>query len=81
MTWNSWSSFCRWLDSLDTLSKRELEVLGLLAQHLTNKEIGEQLFISAATVKRHLHNIYEKLYVSGRREAIAKAKGLGIVAK
>ena len=64
-----------------SLSKREGDVLELLVEHLTNKEIGERLFISAATVKRHLHNVYEKLNVSGRREAIAKAAGLGLVSK
>ena len=60
------------------LSPREQEVLALLVERLTNKEIGEQLFISTATVKRHAHNIYEKLNVKGRREAVAKAVGLGL---
>jgi LuxR family maltose regulon positive regulatory protein len=62
------------------LSPREQEVLALLAGRLTNKEIGERLFISTATVKRHAHNIYEKLNVKGRREAVAKAVGLGLTA-
>jgi LuxR family maltose regulon positive regulatory protein len=61
------------------LSRRELEVLRLLSRHLTNKEIGERLFISPATVKRHAHNVYQKLNVTNRREAVAKASGLGIV--
>ena len=64
---------------IDPLSKRELEVLGLLAGQLTNKEIGEALFISPGTVKRHTHSIYDKLAVGSRREAVAKAKGLGIL--
>lgn len=64
---------------LEPLSKRESEVLELLARRLTNKEIGERLFISPDTVKRHAHNIFAKLNVSSRREARAKAVGLGIV--
>jgi LuxR family maltose regulon positive regulatory protein len=62
------------------LSPREQEVLALLVGRLTNKEIGERLFISTATVKRHAHNIYEKLNVKGRREAVTKAVGLGLIA-
>jgi len=64
----------------EPLSPREKEVLGLLAGRLTNKEISEELFISTATVKRHAHNIYEKLNVIGRREAVTKAVGLGLIA-
>ena len=63
----------------EPLSRREKEVLGLLAGRLTNKEIGERLFISTATVKRHAHNIYEKLNVKGRREAVTKGVGLGLI--
>ena len=63
----------------ETLSKREREVLTLLADRMSNKEIGQQLFISPATVKRHTHNIYEKLNVSDRHEAVAKASGLGLL--
>jgi len=66
---------------VDPLSKREQEVLDLMARHLTNKEIGAQLFISPGTVKRHTENIYSKLAVNGRREAVAKAIGLGIINK
>ena len=63
----------------EPLSPREKEVLGLLAGRLTNKEISEELFISTATVKRHAHNIYEKLNVKGRREAVTKSVGLGLI--
>ena len=66
---------------LEALSKREREVLNLLARRLTNKEIGEQLFIAPETVKRHAHNIFEKLNVSDRRAARAKAIGLGLVSE
>ena len=65
----------------EPLSRRELEILGLLAQSLSNGEIATQLFISPGTVKRHAHNIYGKMAVSGRREAVAKATALGILAK
>ncbi len=63
----------------EPLSRREKDVLALLLRRLTNKEIGERLFISTATVKRHAHNIYEKLNVKGRREAVTKAVGLGFI--
>ena len=68
-------------DLFETLSKRELEVLGLLAQHLTNKEIACELFIAPETVKRHAQNIYQKLSVGSRKDAVAKATGLGILPK
>jgi LuxR family maltose regulon positive regulatory protein len=63
----------------EALSKREKEVLELLAVRLTNKEIGERLFIAPETVKRHAHNIFEKLNVNSRQAARAKAIGLGLV--
>jgi len=61
------------------LTNRELDVLELLARRLNNKEISERLFISTTTVKGHLQNIYGKLEVSKRREAIEKAQSLGIL--
>jgi LuxR family maltose regulon positive regulatory protein len=64
---------------LEPLSQRELEILELFAKNLSNKLIAEQLFISTGTVKRHAHNIYNKLSVSGRRDAVSKAIGLGIL--
>lgn len=63
----------------EPLSRREREVLELLAGRLTNGEIGERLFISTNTVKRHVHSIFEKLNVKGRREAVTKAVGLGLI--
>jgi LuxR family maltose regulon positive regulatory protein len=61
------------------LTKRELEILELLANELSNKQIADQLFIAPATVKRHSENIYHKLDVPGRHQAVAKAKGLAII--
>ncbi len=63
------------LSKLSALTEREREVLDLLAQGLTNKEIAEKLFITANTVKRHLKAIFEKLDVHTRSAATALATG------
>jgi DNA-binding NarL/FixJ family response regulator len=60
---------------LGALTEREREVLDLLAQGLTNKEIAEKLVITTNTVKRHLKAIFEKLNVHTRSAATAKATG------
>jgi RNA polymerase sigma factor (sigma-70 family) len=60
---------------LNTLTEREREVLDLLAQGLTNKEIAEKLVITTNTVKRHLKAIFEKLNVHTRSAATAKVAG------
>ena len=62
------------------LSRRELEVLGLISQGRTNREIGDRLFISQKTVGVHVGNILAKLGVSGRVEAAAVAIRLGLEA-
>ena len=64
---------------VDPLTNRELDVLDLLEQRLSNKEIAVKLFISPKTVKKHLENIYGKLNVSSRRQAVEKAVALGIL--
>ena len=60
---------------LDVLTEREREVLDLLSQGMTNKEIAETLYISGNTVKRHLKAIFEKLDIHTRSAAAAKALG------
>jgi len=57
---------------IDILSNRENEILQLLAKGLLYKEIADQLQISTGTVRQHIHNIYEKLHVQNRTEAINK---------
>jgi LuxR family maltose regulon positive regulatory protein len=59
------------------LSKREMELLRLIAQGCSNKEIAAQLIISIGTVKRHTVNIFTKLDVKNRTEAVARARDLG----
>ncbi len=62
-------------ERLESLSDRENEILQLLAKGLLYKEIAAQLSISVATVRQHIHHIYEKLHVQNRTEAINKAFG------
>jgi len=61
------------------LSKRELEILGLLAQGYSNQEIASKLFVSLSTVKTHNQNLFEKLEVKRRTQAIEKAKRLSLI--
>jgi LuxR family maltose regulon positive regulatory protein len=64
---------------IEPLTRRELEVLALLAQQLTYREIAAELFIAHGTVGQHVVRIYQKLQVNDRREALAKALALGIL--
>jgi LuxR family transcriptional regulator, maltose regulon positive regulatory protein len=68
-----------WDPSYEPLSERELEVMQLIAAGLTNQEISEQLFISLNTVKTHIKNIYQRLEVSNRAQAIARARQRGLI--
>ena len=63
----------------EPLSDRELEVLQLVAQGLSNREISEQLFLALDTVKGHNRRIFGKLQVQRRTEAVARARELGLV--
>jgi LuxR family maltose regulon positive regulatory protein len=70
---------CPSSELVEPLTDREIDVLTLLAQRLTNKEIAAQLFISPGTVAQHAHQIYQKLDVHNRRQAVAAAKALSIL--
>ncbi len=63
----------------EPLSERELEVLRALAQSMSNKRIAMALGISPETVKWHLRSVYAKLGVAGRDDAVARARGMGLV--
>jgi DNA-binding NarL/FixJ family response regulator len=69
----------RAINALESLTARELEVLRLLARGLRNKEIAARLYVSERTVNFHLANIYQKLNVSGRTEALSKAHEQGLL--
>jgi LuxR family maltose regulon positive regulatory protein len=63
----------------EPITARELEVLRLIAVGLSNKEIADELFISVSTVKRHITNLYGKLGVSTRTEALQRARQLALL--
>jgi LuxR family maltose regulon positive regulatory protein len=63
----------------EPLSQRELEVLTLIYKGLSNQEIGQQLFVSLSTVKWHNQNIFDKLNVQRRTEAVARAQVLNLL--
>ena len=65
--------------AIDELTWRECQVLTLLAERLTNREIGGRLHLAESTVKDYVGNILSKLYVKNRREAVARAKALGLL--
>jgi len=64
---------------LDPLSDREIEVLQIIAEGLTNQEVANRLYLSLHTVKVHARNIYAKLDVKNRTEAVARGRSLGIL--
>ncbi len=64
---------------IEPLSDRELEVLRLIAQGLSNQEIGGRLFLALDTVKGHNRRIFDKLQVQRRTEAVARARELGLL--
>jgi DNA-binding CsgD family transcriptional regulator len=60
------------------ISKREIDVLLLLGQGLSNQEIADKLFVSTNTIKTHTSRLFEKLAVKNRTQAIIKAKEMGL---
>ncbi|MFN2237585.1 MAG: LuxR C-terminal-related transcriptional regulator, partial [Anaerolineales bacterium] len=65
---------------IEPLSEREIEVLQFLAKGLTNHMIATRLFLSVHTIKAHTRNIYSKLDVNNRTQAVARARVLGLIA-
>jgi len=65
-------------NSQDALTEREKEILKLLVQGLNNKDVAQKLFISEKTVKNHISNIFRKLEVTDRTQAVVKALKLGM---
>lgn len=68
-------------DGVDELSERELAVLRLLASRLSLREIGNELYVSLNTIKTHTRNVYAKLRVSSRQQAVARARELGLLGR
>ena len=64
---------------IESLSERELEILQLMASGLSNQEIAGRLYLATGTVKAHLHNVYGKLDVRGRTQAIVRARELELL--
>ncbi len=61
------------------ITKRELEILGLMASGLSNREIGEKLFVSENTVKTHSSHLFDKLSARRRTQAVQRGKELGLI--
>jgi LuxR family maltose regulon positive regulatory protein len=64
---------------VEPLSDRELEVLRLMAEGYSNREIAEKLIFTVATAKKHAENIYSKLGVHSRTQALARARELNLL--
>ena len=64
---------------IEALSSREIEILNLLAQGLSNREIAAQLFLTLNTIKVHNRNIFGKLNVKNRTQAVTKGRQLGLI--
>ena len=61
------------------ITQREHEILGLIAEGLSNREIGERLFVSENTVKTHSSRVFDKLGVNRRVQAVVKGRELGLI--
>ena len=64
---------------LETFTPREVEILYLMSEGLTNQEIAARLYLSLHTVKSHARNIFAKLGVGSRTQAIAEGRALGLL--
>jgi len=64
---------------IDPLSDRELEVLQLVAEGLSNHEIAQKLVVTVGTVKKHLNNVFGKLDAQNRTQAVARARALNLL--
>jgi DNA-binding CsgD family transcriptional regulator len=62
-----------------SITPREHQILGLIAEGLSNREIGEKLFVSENTVKTHSSRLFDKMSVNRRVQAVQKAKNLGLI--
>ena len=67
------------VEGTDELSERELAVLRMLSTRLSLREVGNELYVSLNTVKTHTRNIYAKLRVGSRQEAVAHARQLNLL--
>jgi LuxR family transcriptional regulator, maltose regulon positive regulatory protein len=67
------------IDLVEPLSERELEVLRLIAAGLSNGEIARRLVVAEGTIKKHTHNIFGKLEVESRSQAILRAQELHLI--
>ena len=64
---------------IEPLSEREIQVLQLISEGLSNREIAQKLYLSTSTIKAHTYSIYGKLDVHSRTQAVARARTLGIL--
>jgi LuxR family maltose regulon positive regulatory protein len=67
------------VDLMEAMTPRELEVLRLMAEGFSNRQIGERLFLTEGTVKFHVHNLLGKIQVKNRSQAILQAKKLKLI--
>ncbi len=67
--------------ALEEITTRQVSILGLMADGLTNAEIAGKVLLSESTVRQETIRIYRALAVSGRLEAVAKARALGLISK
>ena len=66
---------------LEPLTPSELDILRLLATDLSQREIGQKLFLSLNTIKTHTRNVYRKLGASSREDAVARAAAAGLLSE